>query len=90
MADPAPTMPTTSASIVDLQAHVAATREEFVASLVNLKSEATPAAMARRGLGAVKGWFTDEYGGIRPDRVAIVGAVVVGYVAIKAIGRRRR
>ncbi len=87
MADPAPTQPS---SLVDMQTNVAAAREELVASLVSLKSETTPAALAQRGLGAAKGWFTDEYGGIRPDRVAIVGAVVVGYVAIKLIGRKLR
>jgi hypothetical protein len=87
MADPTPTQPS---SLVDMQTSVAAAREELVASLVSLKSETTPAALAQRGLGAAKGWFTDEYGGIRPDRVAIVGAVVVGYVAIKLIGRKFR
>jgi len=87
MADPTPAQPL---PLVDMQTSVAAAREELVASLVSLKSETTPAALAQRGLGAAKGWFTDEYGGIRPDRVAIVGAVVVGYVAIKLIGRKFR
>ena len=76
-------------SIVDLQTQVVAAREELVSSLSTLKSETSPAALAQRGLGSIRGWFTDEYGGIRPERVAIVGAVVVGYVAIKLIGRRR-
>jgi hypothetical protein len=40
-------------------------------------------------LGAIKGWFTDEYGGVRPERVAIVSAVVVGVMAIKVLRRRR-
>jgi hypothetical protein len=77
-------------SIVDLQTQVVAAREEFVASLSTLKQETSAAALAQRGLGAVKGWFTDEYGGIRPERVAIAGAVVAGFVAIKLLGRRRR
>lgn len=80
--------PTTS-SVVDLQTQVVAAREELVASLSTLKAQTSPGALAQRGLGAIKGWFTDEYGGIRPERVAIAGAVVVGYVAIKFIGRRR-
>lgn len=80
--------PSTS-SIVDLQTQVVAAREELVASLSTLKQETSPGALAQRGLGAVKGWFTDEYGGIRPERVAIAGAVVVGFVAIKLLGRRR-
>ena len=55
-----------------------------------LRNQTTPAALGQRGLDAVKGWFTDEYGGIRPERVAIAGAVVVGYVAIKILRRRLR
>jgi hypothetical protein len=38
----------------------------------------------------VAGFFTDEYGGIRPERVAIVGAVVLGLVALRMLTRRRR
>ena len=87
MSDPGASNPP---SIVDLQTQVVAAREELVASLSMLKNQTTPAALGRRGLGAVKGWFTDEYGGIRPERVAIAGAVVVGYVAIKILRRRLR
>ena len=76
--------------MVDLQANVSAAREELVASLSSLKAETTPAALGQRSLGVIKGWFTDEYGGIRPKRAAIVGAVVIGYVALKWIGRRGR
>lgn len=79
-----------TSSIVDLQTQVVAAREELVASLSTLKQETSPAALAQRGLGAVKGWFTDEYGGIRPERVAVAGVVVAGFVAIKLLGRRRR
>lgn len=81
---------TPDAPLVDLQANVSAAREELVASLSSLKAETTPAALGQRGLGAIKGWFTDEYGGIRPERVAVVGAVVVGYLALKLLGRRGR
>jgi len=81
---------TTHDSLVDLQAQVSATREEFMASLADLKAEVAPAALGRRALRAAGSWFTDEYGGIRPERVAIAGAVVVGFVAIKIIGARRR
>lgn len=76
-------------SMVDLQTQVVAAREELVASLSLLKAETSPAALGQRGLAAAKGWFTDEYGGIRPKRVAIVGAVVIGFIALKALGHRR-
>lgn len=85
-----PTVTSGSSSIVDLQTNVVAAREELVSSLVALKAETSPAALAQRTVGAAKGWFTDEYGGIRPERVAIAGAVVVGFIALKALGRRRR
>lgn len=85
-----PTASTPTSSIVDLQTSVVAAREELVSSLVALKAETSPAALAQRSLSAAKGWFTDEYGGIRPKRVAIAGAVVVGIVALKALGRRSR
>ena len=82
--------PALAPSIVDLQAEVAAAREELVASIADLKSQATPGALAARGGRTITGWFTDEFGGIRPERVAIVGAVVVGLVAIRLIARRRK
>ena len=87
MADTTPAPPSL---LVDERTHVAAAREELLASLANLKAEAAPGAAAQRALGAAKGWFTDEYGGIRPERVAMVGAVVVGFVTIKILGRRGR
>jgi hypothetical protein len=77
-------------SIVDLQAEVTAAREELVATIAELKAQTAPAALAHRGGRAVTGWFTDEFGGVRPERVAIVGAVVIGFVALRLIRRGRR
>lgn len=86
---PAPQAPTAPApSPADLQAEVAAAREELAANLAALKDQTSAPALARRGGRAVLGWFTDEYGGIRPERVAIAAGVVVGLVALRAIGRR--
>ena len=59
-------------------------------ALAELKAETAPGAIARRGGRAVTGWFTDEFGGIRPERVAIVGAVVVAIIALKVLRRGRR
>ena len=77
-------------SIVDLQAEVAAAREELVASIADLKAQATPEALAGRGGRSITGCFTDEFGGVRPERVAIVGAVVVGLIVLRLIARRRK
>jgi hypothetical protein len=46
--------------------------------------------MLQRAGRTVTGIFTDEFGGIRPERVAIAGAVVVGVVAIRILVWRRR
>ena len=80
---PAPT-------VEELQAEITAAREDLVASIGELKAQAQPKALAERAGNNVKGFFTDEYGGIRPDRVAIVAAVVVGFVVLRTIRRRRR
>lgn len=76
-------------SLIDLQAQVVAAREEFIGSVSGLKSQVEPAALVKRAGRSMLGWFTDEYGGVRPERVAIAGAVVVGFIALKALGSRR-
>lgn len=81
---------TSSPSVAQLQAEITDAREQFVASLAELKAETTPRAIVRRGGRAVTGWFTDEFGGVRPERVAIAGAIVVGVIALKILRRRRR
>ena len=93
MTEAVPTNPTTTPapapSTVDLQAEIAAAREELVASIADLRAATTPGALAARGRNAVTGWFTDEYGGVRPERVAIVVGVVVGLVVLRRVRRRR-
>ncbi len=76
------------ANIAAMQADIASARADFLASLLELREQTAPAALAQRGLRAAGGWFTDEFGGVRPERVAIAGAVVVGIVAIKLLRRR--
>ncbi len=78
----------TEPSIVDLQAELAAAREELAASIAELKAQAAPAAIVERGKRAVTGFFTTDEGGVNVKRVAIVGGVVVGIVAIKILRRR--
>lgn len=90
MSPAASTVTPPAPSVVAMQAEITAAREELVATLAELKAETTPGAIARRGGRVVTGWFTDEFGGIRPERVAIAGAVVVGIIALKLIRRGRR
>jgi hypothetical protein len=90
MSDETPSSaPAPAPSIADLQAEIAAAREELVASISTLKAQTAPKALVQRGGRSVTGWFTDEFGGVRPERVAIVGAVVVGFIALTVLRRRR-
>lgn len=76
-------------TVAALQAEVEAARTDLVASIAQLRSETTPGSLAKRGGRAVTGVFTDEFGGIRPERVAIAGAVVVLFVTWRVLRRRR-
>lgn len=78
----------TDPSTVDLQAELAAAREELAASIAELKAQASPAAIAQRAQRAVTGFFVTDAGGVNVKRVAIVGGIVVGVVAIKLLRRR--
>jgi hypothetical protein len=89
MSDVTPSASPATPSVVDLQAEISAAREDLEATIAELKAETTPKALARRGGRTITGFFTDEYGGVRPERVAIVGAVVVGIIALRLITRHR-
>ena len=78
----------TDPSTVDLQAELAAAREELAASIAELKAQASPGAIAERGKRAVTGFFTTADGGVNVKRVAIVGGIVAGIVVIKILRRR--
>jgi hypothetical protein len=88
MSAPATTQPPQPTPL-ELQAQVEQARADLLATLEELKAQATPAAILQRAGRTVTGIFTDQYGGIRPERVAIVGAVVVGIVAIRIVAWRR-
>jgi hypothetical protein len=79
---------TENSHLAPLQTEVEVAREAFINSVTQLREQTSPAALAQRGLSAAQGWFTDDFGAIRTKRVAIVGAVVVGVVAIKLFRRR--
>lgn len=82
--------PADTRSPEELEAEIAQVRERLATTLDQIKGEVQPSAMVRRGRNAVLGWFTDEYGGVRPERVALAVGVTVGVVAFKAWRRSRR
>jgi hypothetical protein len=90
MSDATPIAKAPAPSVPELQAEISAARDDLVASLNELKAQTQPAALVKRGQANVAGFFTDEFGGVRPERVAIVGAVVVGFILIGMLRRSRR
>jgi hypothetical protein len=77
-------------SVAQLEAEIAEARTNLASTLEQLKAETSPQALAHRGVNAVKGFFTDEYGGVRPERVAIVAGAVVTLVVLRRWRRSRR
>jgi len=77
----------------ELEAEIAEARDGLSSTIEQLRAETRPEALAQRGMNAVKGFFTDEYGGVRPERVAMVAGTVLTLVALKrwrTVRRRNR
>lgn len=81
-AAPAPT-------VAELQSELASAREDLLSSWNDLTAELNPQALIRRAGDSAKGWFTDDFGGPRIDRIGIVAGAVVGVIALRALLRRR-
>lgn len=77
-------------SAAALQAEIESARADLVTSLAELKEQSSPAALARRGKAAVTGFFVDEYGGVRPERIAMAAGAVVTLVVLRRWRRSRR
>ena len=73
-----------------IESDIEQAREQLVATLAQIKAQTAPAALVRRGGKAVAGFFTDDHGGIRADRVAIAVGVLASVVGLKIWGRSRR
>lgn len=73
-----------------LQAEIESARNDLLSSMTALREQTTPAALLHRGKKKVTDFFVDEYGGVRPDRVAITAGVVVTWVVVRRWRRSRR
>jgi hypothetical protein len=73
-----------------IEADIEATRNRLASRLDDFQEYVKPANVLDRGVTSVKNVFVDEYGGIRPERVAIAAGAVVGLIALRALARRRR
>jgi hypothetical protein len=72
-----------SRSIGQIEADMEATRERLNRTVTELQDTVSPAAIKQRMVSRVHGFYFDEYGGIRPARVAMTAAVVLGLAFLK-------
>ena len=73
-----------------IESEIDATRSRLASRLDDFQDYIKPANVLDRGVNSVKGVFVDEYGGVRPERVAIAAGAVVGLIALRALARRNR
>lgn len=77
-------------SLADIEADMQATRARLSETLGDLKVAAAPRNILNRQVRKVKEFYTDEYGAVRVDRVAVTAGVVVGLIVVRRKWRRAR
>lgn len=81
-------------SVAEIEAEIAASRENLVRTVAQLqvavRVAVDPRRIASRQLDKVNALFLDEYGGIRPERVLIAVGAVTMLVVVRRAGKRRR
>jgi|GEM_PF-1186030 len=79
-------------SVADIQADIESTRDNLVQTVSQLQVAVKEAVSPKRIISVqvtkVKNFYVDEYGGIRPERVAGTVGVVVSIVVVRRVGRR--
>jgi hypothetical protein len=73
----------------DLEAHIEQTRLQLAATIDQIADRVHPKNVARRSMDRARTVMVDEYGELRPDRVAIVGGVAVALVGLVLLRRSR-
>lgn len=77
-------------SLESLQSEIDSARQDLAATLAQVREQTSPAAFVRRGRAAVTGFFVDEHGGVRPERVAMAAGALVTLVVLRRWRRSRR
>jgi hypothetical protein len=76
-------------SMAEIEADMDATRARLSATLNELKVASQPKNIVNRQVQKVKTFYTDDYGALRVDRVAVTAGVVVGFLVVRRAWRRR-
>jgi hypothetical protein len=82
----------TKRSIPEIEAEIAASRDHLVETVeqlqVAVKKTIDPKRIISVQVMKVRGFYIDEYGGVRPERVAGTVGVVVGIIVVRRVGKR--
>jgi DMSO/TMAO reductase YedYZ molybdopterin-dependent catalytic subunit len=77
-------------SMDEIESDLAETRARLATRIDDLQDYVSPKNVLQRQVDKAKHMFVDEYGGVRPDRVAIAAGVAAAFVGIVVLRRRRR
>jgi hypothetical protein len=80
--------PAAGRTVAQIESDMDATRERLTETISQLQEALAPKNIMHRQMEKVKSFYFDEYGAVRPEKVAVtVGAVVAGVVVIKVTKR---
>ncbi len=75
-------------SMAQIESDMEATRQRLTQTIGELQGALAPKNLLHMQVEKVRGFYIDEYGAVRPDRVAMTAGVIVGgYVVIRVTKR---
>jgi len=75
-------------SVAEITAEMDETRQRLAGTINDLQQAVSPRNLAQRQLDRVKSYYVDEYGAVRPERVAKTVGIVVGSIVVIKVTRR--
>ncbi len=69
-------------SAAQIQSDMEATRERLATTIGQLQQELAPKNLAHKQMERVRSFYVDEYGAVRPERIAMTAGVVVGGIVV--------
>ena len=86
------TTPPPQRSIAEIEADITSSREALVHNVAQLQVAVQqtfdPKRIIAVQVNKVRSFYIDEYGGVRPERVAVTVGVVVSLVVLRRVKRR--
>lgn len=83
------TKPPDTRTAAQIEAELEVTRNRLAGRIDDLQAYVAPKAVLGRQVEKVRGFYVDEFGGIRPERVLATAGVVVAVIGIGLLRRRR-